>query len=84
MVGGESGHVLRDMAQSSDVKATQHNREGNTVSRLEICQKIYTTGFFGKQIYTLKVHKLRRFVLKKKQRKCISISYFSRFLLESN
>ena len=43
-------------------------------ARLEICQKIYTTGF----LHT-KMRKLRRFLLKKKQRKCINISYFSRF-----
>ena len=53
---------------------------GNPLSiRLEICQKIYTTGFFGQQFYTLKVRKLWRFSLKKKQRKCINIGYFSIF-----
>ena len=30
---GESDHILRDMAKSNDVKAKQHNREGNTVRR---------------------------------------------------
>ena len=50
--------------------------------RLEICQKIYTTGFFGQKFYTLKVCKLRRFLLQNKKRKCINISYFSRLLLE--
>ena len=47
--------------------------------RLEICEKIYMTGFFGQKIYTLKVRKLRQFLLKKKQRKCINISHFHRF-----
>ena len=49
--------------------------------RLEICQKIYTTRFLGQKFYTLKVRKLRRFLLKKKQRKCIDISYFGRFFV---
>ena len=51
------------------------------VCRLEICQKIYTTGFFSQKFYTLKVHKLQRFLRKKKQRKCINISHFSRFFV---
>ena len=46
--------------------------------RLEICQKIYTTGFVGNKFYTLKKCILRRFLLKKRQRKCINISYFSK------
>ena len=49
-----------------------------TSFRLEICQKIYTNGFLDQKIYTLKVHKLRLFLLKKKQRECINISYLSR------
>ena len=53
----------------------QPNRITN---RLEICQKIYTTGFRGQEFYKLKVRKLRLFLLKKKQRKCINITYFSR------
>ena len=36
----------------------------NCSTRLEICQKIYTTRFFGKKFYTLKVCKLRLFLLK--------------------
>ena len=32
--------------------------------RLEICQKIYTTRFSGQKFYTLKVRKLRLFLLK--------------------
>ena len=31
-------------------------------SRLEICQKIYTTRFSGKKFYTIKVRKLRLFL----------------------
>ena len=50
--------------------------------RLEICQKIYTTEFLGQKIYTLKVRKLRLFLLKDKQRECISSSYFSSFLVK--
>ena len=50
-------------------------------TRLEICQKIYMTGLFGQKIYTPKVRKLRLFLLNKKQRKCINISYFSRFFV---
>ena len=41
--------------------------------------KIYKTGFSGKKIYALKVQKPRLFLLKKKHRKCINISYSSRF-----
>ena len=58
------------------------NDESVALIRLEICQKIYMTGFFGQKSYTLKVRKLRRFLLKKKQRKCINVSYFSRFLVK--
>ena len=54
------------------------------MSRLEICQNNYTTGFFGQKLYTLKVSKLQQFLLKKKQRKCINISYLVDFLLEFN
>ena len=54
----------------------------NKKVRLEICQKIYTTEFLGQKIYTLKVRKLRLFLLKNKQRKSISISYFSRFVVK--
>ena len=50
----------------------------NICSRLEICQKIYTTGFSGQKFYTLKVPKLQ---MLKKQRKCINISYFSSFFV---
>ena len=35
------------------------------ITKLEICQKIYTAGFFGQKFYTLKVCKLREFPLKK-------------------
>ena len=49
--------------------------------RLEICQKIYTTGFSVQQFYTLNVRNLRLFLLKKKQRKCINLVAF---LLELN
>ena len=49
--------------------------------RLEICQKIYTTGFSDQKFYTLKVRTLRLFSLKKKQRKCINLVVF---LLELN
>ena len=46
-------------------------------TRLEICQKNYTTGFSSQKFYTLKVRKLQLFLLKRKQRKCINISCFS-------
>ena len=35
------------------------------ISRLEICQKIYTTGFLRQKFYALKVRKLRLFLLKR-------------------
>ena len=50
--------------------------------RLEICQKIYMNGFSGQKFYTLKVRKLRLFLLKEKQRICIYISYFSSFFVK--
>ena len=37
--------------------------------RLDVCQKVYTTGFLGKKFYSLKVRELRLFLLKKKQHK---------------
>ena len=49
--------------------------------RHEICQKFYTTGFLGQKLYTLKVRKLRLFLLTKKQRKFIIISNLSNFLV---
>ena len=48
----------------------------NGTLRLEICQKIYTTGFSVQKFYTLKVRNLRLFLLKKKQRKCINLVAF--------
>ena len=45
---------------------------------LEICQKIYTTGFSDQKFYTLKV---QLFLLKKKQCKCINFSYFNSFFV---
>ena len=51
-------------------------------TRLEICQKNYTTGFSGPNFYTVKVHKLQLFLFKEKQRKCIYISYFSSFFVK--
>ena len=51
------------------------------ISRLEICQKIHTTGFLDQKFYTLKVRNLQLFLLKKKQRKCINLVAF---LLEIN
>ena len=38
-------------------------------TRLEICQKNYTTEFSGKKFYTLKVHKLQLFLLKRNSQK---------------
>ena len=49
--------------------------------RLDICQKLYTTQFLGKQFYTLKVQNFGLFLLKKKQHKCINIKYFSSFFV---
>ena len=49
--------------------------------RLEICQQNYTTRFLVQKCYTLKVHNLRLFLIKKKQRKCIN---YAAFLLELN
>ena len=42
------------------------NYERATLVRLEICQKIYTTGFSAQKTYTIKVRKLRLSLLKKK------------------
>ena len=42
--------------------------------RLEICQKIYTTGFSRQKFYTLKVRKLRLFLQQKKPCKGIDFS----------
>ena len=52
------------------------------VHRHEICQKIYTTGFFWRKMYTLNVRKLRLFLLKKKQQKCINVRNLSNFLVK--
>ena len=41
------------------------------LGRLEICQKIYTSGFSGQKFYPLK----------EEQHKCINISYFSRLFV---
>ena len=54
----------------------------NMVFRLDICQKIYTTEFLGQKFYTLKVCKLRLFLIKKEQQKCINVSYFSSFFVK--
>ena len=48
--------------------------------RHEICQKINTTGFFGRKLYTLKVHVLRLFLLTIKHCKCINIRNLGPFL----
>ena len=50
--------------------------------RLEICPKIYTTGFLGQKFYTLKVGKLWLFLLNEKQPICIYNTYFSSFFVE--
>ena len=50
--------------------------------RLEICQIIYTAGFLSQKFYTLKVRKLQLSELKKKQHKCINISYLSRLFVK--
>ena len=68
---GEAGHTNPLCGASEycnqEIRATP-------VRRLEICQKIYTTGFSGQKFYPLKVRKLRLFLLKEKQRICIYIS----------
>ena len=53
----------------------------NTEPRHEICQKFYTTGFLGQKLYIPKVHKLRLFLLTKKQRKSININNLSNFVV---
>ena len=50
--------------------------------RLEICQKICTTKYLGQKLYTLKVRKLRLFLLIKTQQKWIYINYFSSFFVK--
>ena len=52
--------------------------------RLDICQKIYTTGFSGKQFYTLKVQKFRLFSLKKNSANALTSVILVAFLLEFN
>ena len=75
---GEAGHTNPLCGASEycnqEIRATP-------VRRLEICQKIYTTGFSGQKFYPLKVRKLRLFLLKEKQCICIYISYFSSFFV---
>ena len=44
--------------------------------RLEICQKIYTTGFLVQKNYTLKLREVRLFLPKKKQCKLINLGVF--------
>ena len=51
-------------------------------SRLEICQKIYTTGFLGQQICTLKPHKLQTFFANDKTAYNFNISDFSPIFVE--
>ena len=79
-------HILHHMA-SIQVFLVLRKRKTKipqryTQSRLEICQKIYTTRFSGQIFYTPKVRKLRLFLLKEKQRTCIYISYFSNFFVK--
>ena len=50
--------------------------------RLEICQKFTRPDFFGKQFYTIKMRKLRLFLLKIKQRKFQYKSFWSFFCVE--
>ena len=65
------------MTKYSQIALKQSLIQSNdSVLRLEICQKIYTTGFSDQKFHTLKVRNLRLFLLKKKQRKFIDISYF--------
>ena len=52
--------------------------------RLDICRKIYTTGFSGKQFYTLKVQKFRLFSLKKNSANALTSVILVAFLLEFN
>ena len=52
------------------------------LSRHEICQKFYTTRFWGQKFYTLKVRLLHPFLLTMNQPKCIFISSLSISLLE--
>ena len=64
--------------------AVIYTSNSQLVVRLEICQKIHMTEFLGQKFYTLKVCKLQLFLLKKKQRKCINISYLIDFFLKFN
>ena len=52
------------------------------LSRHEICQKFYTTRFWGQKFYTLKVRLLHPFLLTMNQPKCIFISSLSISVLE--
>ena len=51
---------------------------------LRFVKKVTGPDFRAKKFYTLKVRKLRLFLLKKKQHKCIDISNLSDFLLKFN
>ena len=88
-------YIVQDNAEKSNIglsKCTnswkkrrfwKKRKENEATHRLEICQKIYTTGFSGQNFYTLKVRKLRLFLLKEKQCICIFISYFSSFFVKT-
>ena len=69
---------------SRETRGTPRGLRGSSgrFSRLEICQKYYTTRFSGQKFYTLKVRKLRLFLLKKKC-KCIDFSWISSFFCKN-
>ena len=52
--------------------------------RLEICQKIYTTEFPGQKFYTIKVRKLRLFLLKRNSVNALKSVILVASLLEFN
>ena len=57
-------------------------RIARVATDLRFVKKITRPDFQAKKFYTLKVRKLRLFLLKEKQRKCIYISYFSSFFVK--
>ena len=54
----------------------------HTFAEMRFIKKIAPLDLWAKNFHTLKVRKLRLFLLKKKQRKCINIIYFTSFFVQ--
>ena len=53
-------------------------------ANMKFVKKIYTTGFLGKNFYTLKVRTLRRFLLKRDSVNALILVILVNFMLEFN